>query len=211
MIDASFHSDGEYLVLGAVRGVVQDVEPLVAKVEAFAPRAVGLGLSFEEMTGLNDHFVHRAYEPLVPLTRTETAELHGLGRLAEVRVPHPAFVRVLEWARDRSVPVEALDPSDEGYTTLFTENIGYLELVRRTLNERKLTRRPPDASTPDDYALQWERGIAAGRGSRRFLAAREATIVAGARRLAARDGRVAVVVDRERFDGVASRLQAPPA
>ena len=211
MIDATVRSDGEYLVLGAVRGVVRDVEPIVAKVEAFGPRAVGLGLSFEEMTGLNDHFVHRAYEPLVPLTRTETAELYGLSRLAEVRVPHPAFVRVLEWARDRSVPVEALDPSDESYTALFTENIGYFELVRRTLNERRLTRRPPEATTPDDYALKWESGVAAGRGSRRFLAAREATIVTGARRLATRNGRVAVVVDRERFDGVAAGLRAGPA
>jgi hypothetical protein len=211
VIDATVRSDGEYLVLGAVRGVVRDVEPLVAKIELFGPRAVGLGISFEEMTGLNDHFVHRASEPLVPLTRTETAELHGLSRLAEVRVPHPAFVRVLEWAQDRAVPVEALDPSDEGYTTLFTENIGYFELVRRTLNERRLTRRPPDSSTPDDYAVQWEKAIAAGRGSRRFLAAREATIVTGARRLAARQGRVAVVVDRERFDGVAAGLRAAPA
>lgn len=211
MIDATVRSDGEYLVLGAVRGVVLDAEPLVAKLEGFGPRAVGLGISFEELTGLNDHFVHRAYEPLVPLTRTESAELHGLSLLTEVRVPHPAFVRVLEWARDRSVPVEALDPSDEGYTTLFTDHIGYFELVRRTLNERRLTRRPPAATTPDAYAVQWENGIAAGRGSRRFLAAREATIVTGARRLASRNGRVAVVVDRERFDGVAAGLRAATA
>jgi hypothetical protein len=209
VIAAASRSDAEYLVLGAVRGVVRDVEPVVQQVESFAPRAVGLGLSFEEMTGLNDHFVHRASEPLVPLTRTETAELLGLSRIGEVRVPHPAYVRVLEWARENDVPVEALDPSDEGYANLFTEHIGYLELVRRTLNERRLTRAPPEAANPDEYALTWQRGVAAGRGSRAFLAAREAAICEGARRLARRSGRTAVVVDRERFEGVAAGLRSP--
>lgn len=212
MIAETVRAGGDFLVVGAVRGLLADVSPVIARLESFAPRAVGVGLSFDEMTGLNEHFVRRAYEPLVPLTPHETAEVQGLSRHGEVRVPHPTYVGVLEWAADRSLPVEALEPSDERYATLFTQHIGYFELVRRTLRERRLARSPPERPDADAYAVAWDTTLSEGRGSRAFLRAREETVAAGARRLAARAGRTALVVDRERFDGVVAALtdEAPP-
>jgi hypothetical protein len=206
VIAEAVRTGGDYLVIGAVRGLVADVPPVIARLEGFAPRAVGVGLSFDEMTGLNDHFVNRSFEPLVPLTPHESAEVHGLNRHGEVRVPHPAYVGVLEWAADHSLPVEALEPSDERYATLFTEHIGYFELVRRTPRERRLARSPPESPDADAYAIAWDTTLSDGRGSRAFLRAREEAVAAGARRLAARAGRVALVVDRERFAGVVAAL-----
>ncbi|MCI4336052.1 MAG: hypothetical protein L3K17_02495 [Thermoplasmata archaeon] len=208
MIAASVRAGGDYLVLGAVRGLVADGPAVIAKLEGFAPKGIGVGLSFDEMTGLNDHFVHRPFEPLVPLTPHETAEVRGLSRHGEVRVPHPTYVGVLEWAADRSLPVEALEPSDDKYATLFTDHISYFELVRRTLRERKLARAPPESADADAYALTWDGTLSHGRGSRAFLLAREEAVAAGAQRLAARVGRTALVVDRERFDGVVRALSS---
>lgn len=212
MIAEQVRAGGDYLVVGAVRGLLADVPAVIAQLDGFAPRGVGVGLSFDEMTGLNDHFVHRPYEPLVPLTPHESAEVHGLNRHGEVRVPHPTYVGVLEWASDRALPVEALEPSDERYATLFTDHISYFELVRRTLRERRLARTPPEAPDADAYAIAWDRTLSTGRGSRAFLRAREETVAAGARRLSARVGRTAVVVDRERFAGVVAALkdETPP-
>jgi len=199
---------GGLVVIGAVRGHVADVAPLLERLEAIRPRSVGIGLSFDEMTGLVDHFVGRPFEPLVPLTAHETAELVGLVRYGEARVPHPAYVAALGWARERSIPVEALEPNDDQYADLFTRHISYLELVRRTLRERRLARRPPAGATADEYAVTWDRALGPGAGSRAFVAAREATVAAGARRLASRGGPVALVVDRERFDGVVAAIRA---
>lgn len=210
MIDAVLRTPrGEILVAGAVRGHWGDVAPLLGRLATFAPRGVGLGVSFDELTSLNDHFADRPFEPLVPLTSAETAEVLGLSRFGEVRVPSPAYVSVLEWAHAQAVPVEALDLSDEQYALLFAEHISYIELVRRTLRERRLTRAPPDAGSADEYVVRWDRSLASGRGSQAFLSARARAVGAAARRLTDRVGRAAVVVDRERFDAVVGELRAP--
>ena len=209
MIDAGLRVDGRDVWLaGAVRGRVDEVAELLRRLAAFGPRAIGLGLSPDELAGLTDHFVLRPFEPLVPLTASETAEVVGLAAYGEVRVPHPAYVGVLEWARGHDVPVEPLEVSDEQYSRLFGDHISYVELVRRTLAERRLTRRPPAGRSADEYAVRWEEGATPGRGSRAFLTARAHAIGEAARRLATRVGRSAVIVDRERFDAVRAALTA---
>ncbi len=210
MIEEVLRTDrGELLVAGAVRGHFGDVPRLIDRLAAFDPRGIGLGLSFDELTGLTDHFADRPFEPLVPLTSTETAEVLGLSRFGEVRIPNPAYVGILEWAHARQIPVEALDLPDDQFAQLFTEHIGYVELVRRTLRERRLTRSAPEAASADEFAVRWDETLSRGRGSRTFVTARSRALGAAARRLAARVGRAAVVVDRERFAAVVAELKAP--
>lgn len=211
MIATTRRASGDVLVAGIVRGLASEAGPLVAKVEQFAPKAVGLGISREELSGLNDHFVGRASEPLVPLSSAELSEARGLAQYGEVRVPNPSTLALLEWARAAGIPVEPLDPSDEDYAELFTDHISYFELVRRTLRERKLTRSAPAAPSAEEYADRWHGAISGGRGSRAFDKAREAALVASARRLALSHGRIAVVVDRERYAGVLGLLEGTPA
>jgi hypothetical protein len=125
-------------------------------------------------------------------------------------VPNPSFVETLRWAQVRGVPTEALDPSDDRTATLFAENIGYIELVRRTVRERRVSKAPPTPPTPDEYALAWDREVAGGKGSRAFARGRDRHLVRSARRLVADHARIAVVVDRERFDGVRALFEAAP-
>ena len=211
MIQTAVRSGAEFLVLGPVRGLASEVAPLTDGLTAFAPTAVGLGISFEEVTGLRDHFVGAAVEPLVPLTPHEVAEARGLARYGEVRVPNPAALAAIDWATAHEVPVEGLDPSDEQYADLFTDHISYFELVRRTVRERRLTRDPPRVGSAEEYATRWQSTLGGGRGSRAFEAARSSVLVASARRLGERLPRVAVVVDRERFDGIVQGLSEPRA
>ncbi len=206
MIHAAVAGPTPFLLAGPVRGLFTEVPPLLASLDGFRPSAVGVGLSPEELGGLAEHFAGRAAEPLVPLTENETAEVHGLCRFGEVRIPNPSVVALLEWAGGTGVPVEGLDPSDEEYAGLFTEHVGYLELVGRTLRERRLTRTPPTAATADEFAVRWHGQVGDGRGSQALADARDRAFVRAARALTARAGRVALVVDRERYDGVLSRL-----
>ena len=210
MIERIVGRDGKLLLLGPVRGVAAEVPPLLARLSGFAPDSIGIGVSPDELSGLVEHFVDRPAEPLVSLTGTETAEVRGLAQYGEVRVPNPSLVGVLAWARARGTPVTGLDPSDATYADLFSENISYFELVRRTLRERRLTRDPPTPSTPDQFAERWHRTISVGRGSRKFDRARDAEFIEGARALQAAALRVALVVDRERFDGVLAGLSGGP-
>lgn len=206
MISERLRSVSDVLLLGPVRGLVAEVAPLLHELESYSPEAVGLGLSADDMRGLTEYFVESEAEPVVPLTSTETSEVRGLSRFGEVRVPNPTFIELLRWSRGRGIPIEALDPGDEHTATLFAENIGYVELVRRTVKERAVSRKPPTPSTPDAFALEWERQVAGGRGSRNFARARDRHLVRGVQRLGAGRSRVALVVDRERFELVRALL-----
>ncbi len=210
MISARVGPPGDLLVLGPVRGLSSEAAQVVAELDAFRPETIGVGLSPEELRSLSEYFVVHDAEPIVPLTTNETSEVRGLVRFGEVRVPNPSIVETLRYAAARGLPVEPLDPSDETYAALFTEHIGYLELVRRTVRERRVARNPPAPSTPDEFALAWDAEIGHGRGSRRFAGARDDELAAAARRLAAEHRRVAVLVDRERFPSVQPRLAAAP-
>ncbi|MCI4330565.1 MAG: hypothetical protein L3K19_01795 [Thermoplasmata archaeon] len=209
MIRRELPGSPRFLLVGVVRGLPSEVPPLVGALNAFAPERVGVGLSSDEARGLEDHFGATETEPIVPLAPTEEAEIRGLSRFGEVQVPHPGFLGALDWGRVNQVPVEPLDTSDEGYATMFTDHISYLELVRRTLRERRLTKNPPAAANGDEYVMTWERTVGGGRESERFALARDGALASAALRLGVGRRTVAIVVDRERFERVSTLMAAP--
>ena len=206
MITARVRAGADVLLLAPVRGLSTEAAGVVAQLDEFRPSTVGLGASPDELRGISDYFVVTDAEPVVPLTSIEASEVRGLVRFGEVRVPNPSIVEALRWAASRGVPAEALDPTDDRAANLFAEHIGYVELVRRTVRERRVARNPPTPSTPDEYALAWDRETAPGRGSRDLAAARDRHLARRVRDLGASGARIALVVDRERFDRVRSML-----
>ncbi len=206
MIASTVSAGGTFLLLGPVRGLASDALAIAPALDGFAPEAIGAGVAAEELHGLVEYFVDAPAEPVVPLTPVELSEVRGLCRFGEVRVPNPAFLEALAWGGARGVAVSSLDPNEEESADLFTEHIGYVELVRRTVREHRLGRSPPKPSSADAFALSWDRSVAGGRGSRRLAAARDDHLATQAHRLAQGRRRVAVVVDRERFASVRDRL-----
>jgi len=211
VITARFEHAPELLLLAPVRGLASEATRVLAELDAFGPARVGLGVSNGELASLRDYFVVAEAEPVVSLTSNEASEVWGLVRFGEVRVPNPSFVEVLRWAAVRGVPVEAIDPDDDHTAAMFAAHIGYLELVRRTVRERRVSRNPPTPSSADEFALEWDRQVASGRGSRNFADARDEHLARRVPLLASDRNRVAVVVDRERFESVRALLSPSSA
>ncbi|MHB1866033.1 MAG: hypothetical protein ACYCPN_01355 [Thermoplasmata archaeon] len=209
MIDAPIPGT-PWILIGSVRGLVEDARQVVRRLHDRSVAWVGLGLAPEELDGLDRYFVRSGAEPVVPLTLIERSEVKGLTRFGEVRIPNPTFVESLAWCRSSGVPVAPLDPSEDRTAEIFTESIGYVELVRRTVRERSLSRRPPAPSSADEYALEWEARVTAGQGSRRYHEARDRHLIAELRRAAPADRSAAVVVDRERFERIRDLWSADP-
>ncbi len=209
MISATVSRAPSVLLIGAVRGLAKEARSLEPELDTFAPEAVGLAVSSEELRSLVEYFGEVVAEPVVPLTSTEVNEVRGLVRFGEVSVPNPSVLAAIRWARLHHVPVVPLDPNDEGSASLFAEHIGYLELVRRTVRENRIGRSPPAPDSADAYAVAWDQKVAGGRGSRRYAAARNAHLAGETRRLGEGRSRVAVLVDRERFEGVRESLSDP--
>lgn len=199
---------GGLVLYGVVRGLVSEAEALVAALETAPPPLLAVGLSEEELASLAEHFVEVETEPLVPLLPTEAVEVRALAAYGEVRLPQPAYRAALEWARDRGVESVAVDATEEEYASAFSEEVGYWELVRRTVRERGLSRSPPKAPDAGAFVLAWDARLNGGRGSRRLVRARNEAL---ARRLAPhlrRAPRLSLVVDRERAEGLAEALRS---
>ncbi len=190
------------LLAGAVRGLPSEVSALREALDEFQPAAVAVTLSEEETETLRGHFVGTPAEPVVPLSGSETAHAVGLARLLDVQVPAPAHLAALEWGVTHARPVVGVDPSEEIYAELFSAHIGYLELVRRTLRERRLVKEPPAENSPEAYALAWERRMTPGAGSERLVRARDGFVVDRIQELRTRYRRLAVVADRERYESL---------
>jgi hypothetical protein len=196
----------DLLVVGVVRGLVEEVPKAIARVEAFRPTVIGLGLTPEEAGSLQEHFVGAATEPVVPLATTETTEARTLVRYGEVAVPHPTYLAFLEWGKARGIEVVGIDADEDVQAEMFVANIGYVELVRRTVGERAVGRRPPDAPDADAFALAWDAKAHPGRGSAKYATARETAVATNVAGLRKDRGRVAVIVDRERAERVAQLI-----
>jgi hypothetical protein len=202
---------GSVTVLGPVRGLVADGDRVRARLESVRPSALGLAVSEDELKGLREYFVDAATEPVVPLAPTEAAEIRALARYGDVGVPNPSVLAAIRWADSTNAPITALDPSDDEYSSMFARCIGYFELVRRTLRERSAGKRPPAAADADAFSLAWSRMIEPGAGSRKLRAQRDTVVAEGVGRLRARYSTIAVVIDRERFDGVVELLADGPS
>lgn len=197
------------VLVGTVRGLHSETYGLVDLLEREPPTALALAVSPEELEGIATYFSDAEAETTIHLVETERSEIQALTRWGEVRVPNPSHVRTIEWAHARGVPIHALDPPDEGAAEMFTANIGYVELVRRTLAEHRLARAPPEADTADEFAIKWDAQLGPGTGSRELTLDRDRFLVAGVRELMRAGGAVTVVLDRERVAQVRALLEAP--
>ena len=198
------------LLIGAVRGLAEEVRPVQSELDAFDPAAVAVSLSPEEAEALTQYFVGTPTEPVVPLSSSEASHAVGLARIADVQVPAPALLSAVDWATSRGRPVVGADPPEDAYAEMFAAHIGYFELVRRTLRERSLVKRPPEVESPEEYALAWDRTMQPGSGSERLAHARDDYAAERIRRLGNAHSTVAFVVDRERFDSFRSTFRTNP-
>lgn len=197
------------LLIGCVRGLADEGGHIRSQLDSFDAGAVAVTLSPEETSTLAEHFVGTPTEPLVPLSASEASHAVGLARIAEVQVPAPALLAAVEWASGHARPVVGVDPPEDSYAEMFAAHIGYFELVRRTLRERQLVKRPPEAETPDEYAIAWDRSMQPGAGSARLARARDEFAVDQVRALGRRYASVVLVADRERYASFRTALRTP--
>lgn len=205
------------LLLGAVRGLESEGASVESSLSAFRPDQILLGLSPEEVDALTEHFLAEGSEPWVPLAQAESAYARGLSTFGPVRLPSPSFVAAIRFAHAQELPLSGVEPSDDSYSALFVEHLGYLDLLRRTLGERSLVNAPPDADSPEAFAEAWEERSQKGAGSKRLAAARTRHVSEELRRIrgaprnatspsASLKNRSALVVDVERFRPIRHEL-----
>ena len=197
-------------MVGAVRGLVEEAPWVESVLTGSFAGSVALGLSPEDVTALERHFLEPQEEPEVPLSPSETAYARALARFGEVRLPSPSYVAALRWAHVRGIPVAGVDPSSDHYADLFVGSIGATDLLREGFAERSLARAPLSAPSAVELARIWDRRLHPGRGHRKLMEASDGVLVKNLEELARRMGpgaeRMALILDVERTDRLLPRL-----
>ncbi|HVL47998.1 MAG TPA: hypothetical protein VM889_05535 [Candidatus Thermoplasmatota archaeon] len=192
------------VVLGCVHGLANEARVLLAALEREPPDVLLLALSVESLAALE-----RGSSEVDPdsLADAEAAYAVALERFGEVALPPPDLVAALAWAKEKGVPVEAVDLTEEEYEDTFTSEVGTWSLLRYGRLVRRMVKRPPEASTPEAFARAWDRSLRRIKGLAAVEAARESAIAERSLKHAERR-RAVLVLDVARFDGVVAALRA---
>jgi hypothetical protein len=196
--------DGAHvLVVESVYGLETEERLVGDAVAAFGPDAVALGVSPEELEGLEE-YLDASGDPPTP---EPDRYAEGLAQFGPISLPPPSLLTAASAARERGVPLEALDLPEETYTETFTDEVSTWQLFWNTRREKKLARNPPDAASARDYAMAWDRERRKSDGLARLEAKRELHMASRLRDLAADNDRVLAVVETARVDGIVDELE----
>ncbi len=188
--------------VATVRGLVTEGERVRRAVEEFQPDAVAMTVGREELDTLIGY--DGADHP--PTNWEEELYVAGLTAWGEVRKPPPCFVEAVRAAKERNVPVRALDYNDEDYTEQYVTRIGTLDLLWHTRLEKKAREHPWIATTPEEFVLEFDRVVNDPEAYLALEAARERHIARRIAKLAGKHRALLAVVEYERAPGVRQAL-----
>lgn len=200
--------DRELHLFGTVRGLVSEAARVEGLFERVKPEVVALGVGPEDLEGLRQLDAGTAYEH--DFSEADDVYAHYLGQFGPVELPPRDLVRAVRLAAERKVPVVPIDLPEVQYVDAFTKAISGFELLRYNHRIRKLAKRPPQAEDALEFHLAWDRAIGKLRGFAALERHREAHMAERLRTAPELAGRVLVLVEAARLEGVVRASQGPP-
>jgi hypothetical protein len=191
-------------VLGVVKGLVSEEDKVDSAFLSVAPDAIGISVSKEQLAALRSKEVWEDYE-LSPLETAYMTLMQGFG---EMRLPSPAFVKVLELAESSKIPVIPIDMNDSDYTEAYCQKVGAVDLVREGAFSKSVKRRKFDGSSPEALAIDWDNHVNKAKGFQVLEKERERHMARVIVRLSKRYQRILAIVDFERTKGIVEIMEA---
>jgi pheromone shutdown protein TraB len=189
-------------ILGVVKGLASEEEKVESAVAKLSPDAVGLSVSKEQLAALRSREVWDEYD-LSPL---ESAYATLMKEFGEVKLPSPAFLKALELAESSNIPVIPIDMNDNDYTEAYCQKVGTMDLVREGAFSKSVKRKKFDGTSPESLAIDWDRRVNKAKGFRELEAERERHMAQALVKMCAHYRIILALVDCERAEGVASRI-----
>ena len=193
-------------ILPAVRGLVSEGETVRRAIDEVRPAAVALTVGREDLAALETY--DGTDHP--PSNWEEELYVAGLSAWGEVRKPPPCYVEAVRAAKERGLPVRALDFNDEDYTERYVELVTAWDLLGHTRLEKKARLHPFVAKTPEEFVLEFDRLVNDPEGFVELERARERHIARRIAKLAGKHPSLLAVVEFERAAGLRALLEAPP-
>lgn len=205
--EAVVRADGrEFHVVGTVRGLASEearVEEAFARLE---PQGLALGVPPEDLEGLAQLAAGAEYEH--EYSEADEVYAHYLEQFGAVELPPRDIVAAYRAARERGLPVAAIDLPEAEYVDKFTQAVSTWQLLRYNWRVRRIAKRPPAAASALEFHLWWDREVGRLKG---FAALERSREEAMASRLLAAElpsGRVLVLLEAARVEGLLRALAA---
>ena len=124
-----------------------------------------------------------------------------------VEMPSPAMCALVDECSKNGMNVIALDMNDSDFTEMYCDTVKTWDFVKEHRLAKKGMKKRFDASTPEEFALEWDAYINTVKGYREVSSKRESFIAEQIADVAKYRGNLLVVVEIERVDGIIRNLE----
>lgn len=196
--------DCEVHVLPIVNGIQSEADRVH---ECFGDHeAYGAALGIEGIQAiknrvqLNDEF---------EVSELDLAYAHRMEQLTglTVEMPSPAICALVDECAKRNMNVIALDMNDSDFTEMYCETVKTWDFVKEHRLAKKGMKKRFNASTPEEFALQWDAYVNSVKGYRDVSLKRERYIAEQIADVAKYRSDFMVVVEVERASGIMKILE----
>jgi len=193
------------LFFGTIKGLVSEREKLKKLYENFQAEAIFLGISPEQLKGLEE-YLKEPFE--IEPEDYEVIYALKLEEYGEVGLPVPTYLEAFAISRRDGVELLPLDIPEEEFSELFVKTIDIFHILHYNFRKRKIWRKKFQADTPEEFVLMWDREINKIKPYYTIELKREEYMSRKIKELMNEKdyGRILIIIELERLYGVLKNL-----
>jgi len=192
------------MVLGTIKGLLSEGELVRSAVLKHDPDIIAVHIGKEELEGLKavvNGEVKNTY-----LSSYEKVYARKLSRFGEVQIPPPSLVESFHLSQELDIPVSYLDYGDKRYSSIYTEHVNGMTMIRQSLRLKRVNRKRFRSTSAEQFVTEWDEVSNKLGGYRRVEESREGRMASRIRKLSKRYERILAVVELERKPGIMADL-----
>ncbi len=195
----------ELLFWGTIKGLVSEREKLRNLFTEFKPEVMFLGISPEEMKGL-ERYLKEPFD----IEPEDYEVIYGLKleRYGEVGLPVPTYLEAFALSRKDGVDMIPIDMTDEEFSDLYVNTIDIFHLMHFNFRKRKIWRKKFEAETPEEFVLMWDKEVNKIPQYRKIENEREKYMSRRIKELLKErsEKKIMIIIELERLHGVLDNL-----
>lgn len=158
MLYQVFHSNDSryfYLFVG-IKGLMRDGNSLHDALRVHTPDQLSVSLSPEEVEGMKA-FLDDPFE--MNLSDFEIVYGLRLSVYGEIMTPSPCYIEMIKYAKENSVPIEALDLNEYDFSRAYTRHVKTFTLIRHSIRKKKIMKMDLKDTSAEDFVVKWNNEV----------------------------------------------------
>lgn len=143
-------------LFGGIKGLITEGQALRKSLLAERPDAILISISEEHVEGLAN-FIKDPFEMI--LSDYEIIYGAHLSVYGEVMTPPPIYIESVKYSEETGIPLVGLDMNEKEFSTLYSEKVGTLSLMRHSIRKRRLVKKEFRDRTPEEFVKAWEERV----------------------------------------------------